>query len=354
MRRWTCAVVGMSALCGWLGCADDQAADSGPLLPSVVVDPPTDTCSCQPGPSIPNAFSDIQETRITITRVPERDATRSSEELQPQLVYARTTSVGEELARLPEVPAGGRYTLELFANGAERSWYGRTTGLTVPTNDAAAAQLMITPFGGFSLIQHPGLMNPVLSAAVDLGDGRVFVSGGFAAQAASDGAPLLGPARAGWFIFDSALGSIVADGLMPTARGAHAMAFLPATNQVLVIGGASSLPLAPDEPFPFAWPDSAGVIGCELFDLPSEEQPGGRWRTGAGLQLRLPRVFPRVAALADGTVAVTGGGPWPGGGEAGYRRLELFYPASSGLRTACQDDAESEPPCFVEIHAFDS
>ena len=57
------------------------------------------------------------------------------------------------------------------------------------------------------------------------------------------------------------------------------MVHLPATDQVLVIGGAIELPLQPDEPFPLAWPKGAGLSDCALFDPPSPQHPEGRCKT---------------------------------------------------------------------------
>jgi len=170
------------------------------------------------------------------------------------------------------------------------------------------------------------LTNTTFPAAVELGDGRIMVTGGFTAVVTDAGGSRLTAPSNQAFIFDPRTGELTSLGSMGTdeGRAGHAMVYLPVSDQVLVVGGFDELRLDETRAFPFVFDASDKAKARNdyvLYDVTNNVfTPGTE-------TMALKRGFPRAYALADGTAVITGGGPWPfDPNEAGYLEVEIFDP----------------------------
>lgn len=228
------------------------------------------------------------------------------------------------------VPEGVGHKLVLLGKGAEHDWYAAEPNLTVLRNESNQVDLLLARHGGFTCLDSllpTSFANVVFPAAVELGDGSVFIAGGFTHVTASAGKTTLTGGSNAAFLFDPKTGEVVENLFMPAAsgRGAHAMVYLPSPDgsdagRVLILGGAAELTLDEGKSFPFLLEKEKGLRDYLLFDVSTR-----KFVLGAE-EMRIKRAFPRAHRLNDGTVVITGGGEWPHEASQDYSEAEVFDP----------------------------
>ncbi len=249
------------------------------------------------------------------------------------LVEGRPVTIGK-------VPEGTDREIILFAQGGAQPWYGRESGIRVRRDTNNAATVLLSRFGGFSCVPTPGEVgNGVFAAAVALPDGTVLVTGGFT-SVSGDGKAVTGASDRA-LLFNAKTGAVTALGSMGVARGAHAMVYMPANGKVLIVGGASEIGVDSARPFPF-YVDNHGS-GSKALDDVIVFDPVARTFTPGTERMLAPRVFPRAAALADGTVVITGGGEWPVPAAGHWLEVDMYDP---------QDNENTGG--FIETHGLRS
>jgi hypothetical protein len=290
-----------AALVAALGAPACDSVDDGPAPLALTVGALSGTaCGDPSAPTTgPGPFGAVSEITVSVTGVDR--------------LTGRTGTLAERTARLTEdraltlsgVPEGAAREVIVTGEGGGSTWYGRDTGLTVRRNEDTAASLLLAPLGSFSCVPAPeAIADVVFPASVDLGDGRVLVTGGFE-EVTADGVGK--PSTQAW-IFDSKTGvrEVIAGGLGEGfGRGAHAMVLIPEAGQVVVLGGAKRLDLIPSAGFPLSLDTADARDDALVFDIATKT-----FRPVEGA-MRVGRAFPRAQQLADGTVIVTGGGAWP-------------------------------------------
>lgn len=297
IRRTLVSVLGLLAAC-------DAAPAPTEEPMALAVTPLTGTACGDPDAPTPNPdpFVDAPNVTVAVRAIDEETG------LWDTLVKSgRTLRPGEALS-LSKVPEGPDREVILFAQGGQQAWYGRDTGLDIRRNADNAASMLLTRFGGLSCVPTPqGVQNTVFPAVVTLGDGRVLVTGGFT-ELASDavGSRLTGASNQA-FLFDPRTGAteVLASLGANQGRAGHAAVYLEATDKVVLLGGMTELHVDQSKPFPYVYEPARGRDDYVIFDVATKTFTPGTER------MRAKRGFPRAAALADGTVLVTGGGAWP-------------------------------------------
>lgn len=293
---WAGALLALAAGC------DHEAVTSEPIGLSVV---PLSGSSCG-DPDAPtsggNPFASTASVKVSV---------RAFDEVLQEVttLVSRSARVSEgEALRIPRVPEGTGREVILFAEtSAGQGWYGRDTNITIVRNQDNAAGMVLTKLGGFSCAPVPaGVQSTVFPSAVAIGDGRVLVTGGFT-QVAVDGSKRLSSASNQAFLFDPRTGAVEVLSTMGAGQGraGHASVYLPSIDKVLVIGGMTELGIDEARPFPYVFDPARGRDDYVLFDVKTKTFQEGTDRMVAA------RAFPRVLALGDGTVLITGGGAWP-------------------------------------------
>lgn len=283
------------------GCAEYDGAAETPV--GLVVTPLTGVaCGDPDAPSAsPNPFSEAPNVTIAVRGVDTETGVYGT-------LVKRSQTLREGRGVALKVPEGPDRDVTVFAQGGSGSWFGRDTGLDVVRNTDVAAAMTLTRYDGFSCAPTvDGAINTVFPAAVTMGDGRILVVGGFT-QVTSDGgiSKLTGATPAAW-VFDPRTGLSESVGHLGAGqgRGAATMVWLEETDKVLILGGATELEVDTAKPFPFHLDPTKAKDDYFLFDPATDTFSAG---TEA---MRSRRAFARAAALADGTVLVTGGGAWP-------------------------------------------
>ncbi len=284
--------------------------------------------TCGSDPATANPFADASRVSIRVSGIKGDDepfTIRDSANLR----------AGSDIT-ISGIPVGVGHTVELWAQGGQSNWYGRATGVAVRRSEKNPIEMTLTRHGAFTDVGLPeAFNNMVFPAAVELGDGRVMVSGGFRRVISDASGTFLGSPSDQAVIYDPRTGATSAVLQMPAGqeRGAHAMAFIPATNQVLIVGGALRIGLDDAKAFPYVFDVADGRNDLVLFDVASNtfsvvENDSESKRT------QLKRAFPRVHAMNDGTVVITGGGRWPVESSEDYKIVAVYDAALGKLRNS--------------------
>ncbi len=295
--HWLCG----AALVLCAGCASDTPVEAPVSLVATALtgtacgDPDAPT----PGP---NPFADV--SRISV-------AVRATDPVSGLLETVASSSAAlreGQAIKIPRVPEGEGRDVIVYADGGSQAWYGRDAQVSVKRNQDNAASMLLTRYGGLSCVPTPtGIVNTVFPAAVELGDGRVLVTGGFT-EVAVDGASVrLVGASSQAYLFDTRTGaSEILPGLGEgRGRAGHAAVLIPSAQKVVLFGGVTELAIEESRPFPYIHDPAKGRDDYIVFDIASKTFTAGLDKMVAR------RGFPRALALADGTVLVTGGGRWP-------------------------------------------
>lgn len=307
------------------GCAAPSAPEA-PARSSHTVSLPLGSGACGPAADrVVRAVDDVHALRVYLTQRASDGETR--------LAYAGDASLRPDGALdLGGLPEGSGYKLEVFGQGASGTWYGMRPSVDIAADSSAPLDLLLTRLGTFSQVTvDTSFTNVLFPATVELGDGRVMVSGGFQDVSEQE----VGNPSRQWFILDPRTGTLDAKGTVPDGqqRGAHTMVYLPTTNEVLFVGGARRLKVDTTRPFPVTYSKSQGngVSQGLVFSVTDQRfaplSDDHVMKTGIKA---LGRAFPRAAVLPNGTVVVTGGGEWPTDNDTDFRRVSVFDPADGG------------------------
>lgn len=278
-------------------------------------------------------------SQLTV-RVREFDTVKSAF----HTVVQETKSVAGGSFVLSSVPEtlGAGHELVMVGQGKQNRWYAADPNVTVRRNQDNPIELLLTKFGGFSCVRldspvanpqgainFPNVMFP---AAVELGDGRILITGGFTSTSNDGQANYLSSPSAAAFLFNPRTGEVrpAGGGTMGQGlgRAAHAMEFLPAEepgaadpaaghDHVVIIGGAERLKIT-GEVFPYSYDEADGRRDYVLYDVQADT-----FTVGSDL-MTVKRGFPRTHRMADGTVVITGGGRWPLETADEYLQVEIF------------------------------
>jgi hypothetical protein len=278
-------------------------------------------------------------SQVTV-RVREFDAERS--EFNTLVQETKSVSGGSfVLSAVPETLGSG-HELVMVGQGKQNRWYAADPNVTVRRNQDNPIELLLTKFGGFSCVRldapvsnpqgainFPNVMFP---AAVELGDGRILITGGFTATSNDGQANYLSNPSAAAFLFNPRNGEVrpAGGGTMGQGlgRAAHSMEFLPAEDpgaadpavghdHVVIVGGAERLKVT-GEAFPYSYDEADGRRDYVLYDVQADT-----FTVGSEL-MKIKRGFPRTYRMADGTVVITGGGRWPLETSDEYLQVEIF------------------------------
>ena len=321
MWKRTCtalAVLGLAAS----GCdAPDAETGSAPLQVRVLA-LTGGSCGDTNSPDLSmNPIGDIEKVKIVVHG---DDAAGNYGEL----VRQTKTLSGQTDLTIGDVPEGTNHMLELYGTGKTHDWYARDPSVHVERNTTNEVSLLLTRYGGFSCIPAPTTFpNVVFPAMVELGDGRVMITGGFTTLLEKDGRTYLGGASDQALIFDPRTGGLEHVAYMGQGKGraGHSMVFVPyggIGGQVVIIGGIEELEVDLSQPFPFSLDEAKARRDYMIYDVTE-----GTFREGLD-QLEVKRAFPKAHLLADNTVVITGGGKWPDPGKT-YSDAEVYDPMAN-------------------------
>lgn len=239
--------------------------------------------------------------------------------------------LGGSSLTVASVPEGDGHTLELFGTGGQLTWYAAEPELDVQRNAETTIELLLVPYGGFACVPtdttYPNVLFP---ASVELPDGKILITGGFTAVQSDGGKQYLAQPTNQAVLFDPRTGSLEHLGSMGTSgtaggRGGHAMAFIASQTgehggKVLIVGGLTRLELDLDGGFPVVADDTKAEVLNDyiLYDVAT------RTFTAGSNKMDQKRAFPRVYAMPDETVLISGGGSWPEEDSTAYLDVELY------------------------------
>ncbi|PIE19443.1 MAG: hypothetical protein CSA66_02335 [Proteobacteria bacterium] len=330
-RRLALLGAGLTLALGVAGCDEAPVADA-PVAVEVTALAGT---SCG-DPNAPNVgvdpFADIGSLTIAVRGLdPDKGIVET-------LVRESASLRGATSLRVRNVPEGPDREVILFADGASQDWYANHPSVDIQRNTDNVVSLLLTRYGGLSCVPAPATIpNVVFPAAVDIGHGRVMVSGGFTEVVAAGGATKLASPSSAAFIFDSQTGALTPLGSMGDGQGraAHAMVYLPSAQQVLIVGGLMEMRLDEARAFPYVFdPEDKGHARTDyvIYDIAANT-----FRAGLD-EMKLGRAFPRAHALSDGTAVITGGGPWPfDPDETDYVEVDIYDPEDNDLQGGLLD-----------------
>lgn len=321
--------------CMTLALVAGACADTGPP-PAAPLDMRVAALSC--GDAAADPFADIDQVTVVVTGL-------DPESGEPFRLEEKRTLAGKESITIGDVLEGSGHTIELFGFGAESDWYAKDPSVKVIRNETNDVDLLMTRYGDFTCVDHSALSytNAVFPAMVELGDGRIMISGGFTEAAQDTGSGksfLIGPRR-DVLIFDPATGAIRAateEMSEDEARAGHSMVFIPSVDgtdegKVLFIGGFNELEYNPGSDFFFRLGSTKGDVRNDylLFDIATETfvEKVQSATTPMEQVMSQKRGFPRAALMADLTVVITGGGSWPDEDNEAYKEVEIFDPLAN-------------------------
>ncbi len=239
--------------------------------------------------------------------------------------------LGGSSLTVASVPEGDGHKLELFGTGGQVTWYAAEPSLDVERNGETAVELLLTPHGGFACVPTDTTYpNVVFPASVELPDGKILITGGFTAIQDDGGKQYLTQPTNQAVIFDPRTGALEHQGSMGASgteggRGGHAMAFIASQTgahggKVLIIGGLTRLEVDFDGGFPVVADETKTDVLNDyiLYDVASKT-----FTTGTN-KMDQKRAFPRVYAMPDETVLISGGGTWPEEDSTAYLDVELY------------------------------
>ncbi|MEZ4268659.1 MAG: hypothetical protein R3F39_20060 [Myxococcota bacterium] len=263
------------------------------------------------------------------------------------------------LNSVPESTTSG-HELVMSGQGKQSRWYAADPNITVRRNQDNPIELLLTKYGGFSCIRldqpvsnpqgainFPNVMFP---AAVELGDGRILITGGFTSTSSDGSRNFLSTPSAAAFLFNPRNGEVRAAGGGTMGQGlgraGHAMEFLPAEDpasadpalghdHVVIIGGMERLEVTGGV-FSYDYDQADGRRDYVLYDVQADT-----FTAGTEL-MNVKRGFPRTHRMADGTVVITGGGEWPLETSDEYLQVEIF------------DVNRDGGPGFIDVNHFAS
>lgn len=320
-RRLNAAALALCAGAWVMAC--DGAEETGPAPLGMEVRALGDGgCGPAAGEAV-NPFDDISSMTVQVTGT---DPVSGEEN---KVLVKRSFSLSGTSLTVPDVPEGNGHVLEVFGSGSATDWYAKDPSVSVARSQSNRVSLLLTRLGGFSRPEVPTtLTNTIFGASVQIADGRVILSGGFQRVA---GGALTSPSGQ-VFMFDPRTGAISKLGDLPKGTGGHAMAYLPDSQRIVIVGGGGEGAIRIDEgnDFPFVMERNSAfndVYICSFDFVNSENSLScpdeSRFTT------KVKRLFPRVYTMTDGLVAITGGGEWQQAAGAEYQSVEIVDPTAN-------------------------
>ncbi len=347
MMRRLAALLFLTPVLLWgVGCATEEAEEGVDFSLSVQA---LET-SCGATGAVP---AEVAAFRV---KVVQNDPTQD----KPTVLLDKDFPVSSKVIKLSKVAEGEDIELTILGLEADPAkppvQYGRVRGITVLQDETAKVAVSLSNFGKFSCMTPPnGASNVMFPTLTTLPDGRILMAGGFRKVTEDTGRFEVTMPSDMAFIYDPATNAIKQVGnMMNKPRGAHAAAYLPKSQLVLLVGGTERLYMEKkNDCFPWYFlKDKAGDVGYtyELFDTRTEKflvWDGADWPDGTlgedgkvaepvhVMVKQVRRVFPAVAVNNDGTALVTGGGLWPScqtksETDADYQVAELYRPRTEG------------------------
>ncbi len=320
------------------GCAvDDGFGNLG-----MTVSAATSTCSGQPGAS---PLDSIDSLRVQVGSV---TSTADNAEY-----FDETVPIVDGAADIQSVAAGSDRVVTVLGckNGqAAPTWFGRARDVTVVQGRSADIDLVLTRFNSFTCVSEQGgqkFTHRAFPAAVLMGDGRVFVSGGFTGKRDLDGGlsqfELNTPSKEA-FIYDPITGAFQYVGDMKVARAGHSVVYvtMDGRDKVLIFGGATKAKMVTGATFPFSFDSADALDSFEVYDVKDNTFEIPTFTGGAAKKMLMGRAFFTAARMTDNSVLITGGGEWPSD-NSDYRFAEIWSPGADEGRGGMLDLGNSMP-----------
>ena len=316
-----------AALCALSACAVQDDPGSAPFAMNVGAL----TASCPTG-TTKNPFPEIHTFKLVV-----RQTTASG---AMSVTHTATTGfgAGQKSISFSDVPSGSprEVTLLGYAAGASTpTWFARKSGVNIKKLSNNAVDLTLMALDGFTCLGPVDGTIPsvVFPAATRIANGKVLITGGFgAASDDPNGTDMqLNSPQDTAYIFDPNTGKFTqSNGHMVSKRGGHSAIYLPKSNKVLIVGGATLMRVAKNGSAPPSWKveDGSASNGAtfEIYDVDKDT-----FSAGTGQEFTQKRVLPNLLPLSDDYVIVAGGAPWPVATDDGYKNCDLFSANAGGF-----------------------
>lgn len=338
MNKRILICVSLMMVAGLASCAvDDGVGNLG-----MTVSAATSTCSGQPGTT---PLESIDSLRVQVGSV-------SSTADEPDY-FDDVVGIVDGAADISSIAAGSDRVVTVLGckNGqAAPTWYGRARDVTVVQGRSAELDLVLTRFNAFTCVSEQAAQkftHRVFPAAVLMGDGRVFVSGGFTGKRDLDGGvssfELNAPSKEA-FIYDPVSGVFEYVGEMNVARAGHSAVYvtLDGRDKVLIFGGTTKAAMKTGATFPFSIDSANSLDSMEIYDVKDNTFEIPEFEGGAVKKMRLARAFFSASRMTDNSVLITGGGEWPSD-DSEYRFGEIWSPAADEGHGGLLDLGDSMP-----------
>ena len=231
-------------------------------------------------------------------------------------LFDRVLPVSDSMI-LGDVPVNEEYQLTVIGESEGfPTYYGTKDDVAVSVGATAEVSVQWLPYNSTACASVSAVGKPVhraFSSGVLLPDGTYFYGGGFTAylETGDTGEGVLTAASSKTFFFDPGTGKVTSGPDLATGRGAHAMVYVPAVQQVLVIGGVTELDFVPgDLRFPFSMDDPKALNDVEIIDFKTDTPFLTPQSQNSKIELVKSRVFPKAVVSATGNVMVSGGYDW--------------------------------------------
>lgn len=233
-----------------------------------------------------------------------------------------------------KIPVNDSYEVTVVGlSGGQPAFLSRRKNVKVSVDKTTDVEMVLVPYNRSACLSLEAAGKPnhrLFSSAVELPDGRVFVTGGFTGlvpdgQGSTDKF-LLASGSKGTYFIDPSTGQVSKGPELLEGRGAHSIIYIPALEKAVVLGGASELLWRPaDEDLALKYDSAAGLNTVEIIDF--KQNPP---TVVAGQPMMLKRVFPVVNRIGSEEIVITGGGRWPNP-ESDYKDAEFFNVATATI-----------------------
>ncbi len=278
--------------------ADVEPVGDGPLGLSIRA--LSSTCSGTPNA---NPFQDVKNIAISVR----------AEDIE---AFGQSVTLKGKSIKVAEVPAGSGREITLLGKNAagKKLWFGRKSGVKVVKNTTTNLDITLMALDAFTCVSPVSAKasSVIFPSVTRFANGKVLITGGFALAKTSGKNLLLTQPLDRAYIFDANTGKmreLKNQERMNEGRGGHSAVYLPASNRVLIVGGAREMTAPTNKSGPPTWqPAKATNITYEIFDVATEKflKP-----FDASLGHSVKRVFPNLMALAGDYVVSLGGAQWP-------------------------------------------
>jgi len=313
-----------AAVCALGACAVQDEPGSAPM--AMTVGALTGTC---PAGTTKNPFPEISAFKLVVR---ERTASGAM-----SVTHTATAgfAAGQKSISFSDVPSGSprEVTLIGYGAGSKATWFSRKSGVNIKKLSTNAIDLTLMALDGFTCLGPVDSTVPsvVLPATTRIANGKVLITGGFGG-AADDGADTrLELAQDTAYIFDPNTGKFTqSNSHMVSKRGGHSAIYLPKSNKVLIVGGATAMRVAKSGVEPPRWTaadgSASGGATFEIYDVEKDT-----FSAGAGQEFTQKRVLPNLLPISDDYVVVAGGAPWPEPADDAYKNCDLFSANDGGF-----------------------